>query len=160
MTQLRDAPQPCGWGHIDQAATLPCCLSLPGTRSTEQPFHGHALAPLKKGGANENQHMCLCKCVSDELYGNTWWLFLKARSFSVYPSGNHCLFIWISFQTIPILSVILSPFHIKSNNAKKTALMNSKTWPKDVPFTTTTCWINDIHHSVDRPEKDSSMPAT
>lgn len=38
------------------------------------------------------------------------------------------LFIYLNFfPIVPILSVILWPFHIKSNNTKETALMNSKT---------------------------------
>lgn len=83
------------------------------------------------------------------------YFFLRQRKESLNLSQWEPLFIYLNrFPIVPILSVVLWPFHIKSNNAKQTALMNSKTQtPKMfIPFISTTCWINAIHRFINRTE--------
>lgn len=158
MIQLRDAPQPCDSGHIHPVAPLP--------RWGTEHWSSLSMDVYQHDWGREVRmriSMCICGYVS------VWMSFMGTEDDYFVRQQFLCLsqweplFIYLNFFPIVyILSVILWPFHIKSNNAKQTALINSKTHtPKMfIPFTSTTCWMNVIYHSIDRTEKNSNMPVT
>lgn len=151
---MRDAPQPSVQGHMHQMAPLSHCLLLQGTGSS----HGHLPAWWwRKSGANENECMHVWMCVSNEFYRNRQQLFIPKPKESI-PQFIPDMYVYLilcvylnCFPIIPILSVILWPFHIESNNTKQTALKHSKILiPKSfILFISTICWINTIHYSID-----------
>lgn len=150
MIQLRDAPQPCDWGHIHPVAPLPRCLSFPGTQSTGAASPWTCINITEEGRCEWE----LWICVSDELYGNRYWLFLKARVSLFIPVGTTVyLFSFLSSCTYFKCDTVT--FSHYKQRCQTTALMNLKAQsPKMfIPFITSMRCINDIHHSIDRPEK-------